>query len=143
MILGRKLQEEDIGFLYYFGNMAMDTRNKAVAIFKDDKNAKVLVSAFEEIDADGPADADVHRLRDLAARVSPSTSHAPIESSILTSGGTRGWRTKPMGGSSASARRRGRISFVCCSRTPWMRASGPCRKQKQRNALPSWRMGGP
>lgn len=48
MILGRKLQEEDIGFLYYFGNMAMDTRSKAVSIFKDDKNAKVLVSAFEE-----------------------------------------------------------------------------------------------
>lgn len=45
MILGRKLQEEGIGFLYFFGNMGMDTRNKAVSIFKDDKTAKVLVNS--------------------------------------------------------------------------------------------------
>jgi hypothetical protein len=47
MILGRKLQEEDIGFLYFFGNMGMETRNKAVSIFSNNKNAKVLVSPFE------------------------------------------------------------------------------------------------
>lgn len=48
MILGRKLHEEDIGFLYFFGNMAMETRNKAVSIFSNNKNAKVLVSIFDD-----------------------------------------------------------------------------------------------
>ncbi|KAK1825689.1 SNF2 family N-terminal domain-containing protein [Podospora conica] len=46
MILGRRLQEEDIGFLYFFGNMPMETRNRAVSIFSNDKKAKVLIAGF-------------------------------------------------------------------------------------------------
>lgn len=44
MILGRKLQELGIGFIYFFGSMGMETRQKAVAAFGANKDAKVMVS---------------------------------------------------------------------------------------------------
>lgn len=44
-ILGRVLAEEGINFLYYFGSMTKDQRNKAVETFQDDPNAKVMVSS--------------------------------------------------------------------------------------------------
>ena len=47
-ILGRMLQEVGIGFLYLFGNMAMEDRHKAVAGFSDNINAQVLVSTLSE-----------------------------------------------------------------------------------------------
>lgn len=48
MILGRKLQEEGIGFLYHWGCMSRDERDKAVDDFhlkpkEKDPNAKVMV----------------------------------------------------------------------------------------------------
>ncbi|GAB1316582.1 hypothetical protein MFIFM68171_06792 [Madurella fahalii] len=47
MILGRKLYEEDIGFLYHFGTLTMKERDKAVEDFRDKADAKVLVSGFQ------------------------------------------------------------------------------------------------
>lgn len=46
MILGRKLYEEDIGFLYHFGTLSMKERDKAAADFRDDPDAKVLVRSL-------------------------------------------------------------------------------------------------
>ncbi|KXX77527.1 DNA repair protein rad8 [Madurella mycetomatis] len=46
MVLGRKLYEEDIGFLYHFGTLTMNERDKAVADFRDNPDAKVLISSF-------------------------------------------------------------------------------------------------
>ncbi|KAH7630464.1 P-loop containing nucleoside triphosphate hydrolase protein [Sordaria sp. MPI-SDFR-AT-0083] len=41
-ILGRKLQEEDIPFLYHFGDMALEQRNEAIYDFDDKPEIKVL-----------------------------------------------------------------------------------------------------
>lgn len=43
-ILGRKLQMEDIPFLYHFGDMSLDQRNEAIYDFDDKPEIKVLVS---------------------------------------------------------------------------------------------------
>src|SRR6185437_8179293 len=43
-ILGRLLQKEKIGFLYYCGEMTADSREKAIIEFEKNPEAKVLVS---------------------------------------------------------------------------------------------------
>ena len=44
-IIGRMLTEEGINFLYYFGSMTKEQRNKAVETFQDDPKATVMVSS--------------------------------------------------------------------------------------------------
>lgn len=43
-ILGRMLEQEKIQFLYFFGEMLRDEKDKAVKAFHDVKEVKVLVS---------------------------------------------------------------------------------------------------
>ena len=42
--IGRMLCEEEIDFLYYFGDLSKDQKNAAIADFEDKPNIKVLVS---------------------------------------------------------------------------------------------------
>ncbi|KAK3374367.1 P-loop containing nucleoside triphosphate hydrolase protein [Lasiosphaeria ovina] len=46
-IIGRVLQEEDIGFLYHFGSMTQHQKDEAKSEFKTNPNAKVMVASLK------------------------------------------------------------------------------------------------
>ncbi|KAK3902374.1 81e4ad1c-ff53-4b31-96ff-86feb7e2e2d8 [Staphylotrichum tortipilum] len=45
-IIGRMLREEEIPFLYYFGDLSQDEKRAAIADFQDNPNIKVLISSL-------------------------------------------------------------------------------------------------